>query len=153
MPDASAGYEQLELDRQLCFPLYATSRLLTRLYQDQLTPLGLTYPQYVVLMILWQDAPCSVGSVGQRAMLNSNTLTPLLKRLEQQGLIERLRDGRDERRVSITLTAAGWQLREQCRGIPEAMLASVEAPVEKLQQLKALLDELMPVLRKQAGGE
>ena len=74
--------EVLKLDNQLCFPLYAASRLLTRLYKPHLDPLGLTYPQYIVLMILWEEAPCPVKTVSRRAILNTNTLTPLLKRLE-----------------------------------------------------------------------
>ena len=80
-PQAPNTDDYLRLDRQLCFPLYAASRLVTRLYQPLLEPLGLTYPQYIVLMILWEDAPCTVSHIVERAMLNTNTLTPLLKRL------------------------------------------------------------------------
>jgi len=86
--------DKLLLERQLCFSLYAASRLLTRRYQPLLEPLGLTYPQYLVMLILWQDSPCGVGHIGARALLNTNTLTPLLKRLEQQGYVDRRRGAR-----------------------------------------------------------
>jgi hypothetical protein len=91
----------LRLDLQLCFRLYAASRLITRLYQPLLEPMGITYPQYIVLMILWEDAPCSVLHIGDRALLNTNTLPPLLKRLEQQGLVLRLRACRTRRRAAF----------------------------------------------------
>lgn len=144
VPDAG---EALRLDQQLCFPLYAASRLVTRLYHDKLAPLGITYPQYVVLMILWEEAPCSVSRLGERAMLNSNTLTPLLKRLEQQGLIRRARDASDERQVNIHLTEAGRALEQDCLCIPGALLARVPGDAADLQQLKVLLDKLLPNLR------
>ncbi len=96
-----ATANDLLLEHQICFPLYAASRLLTRLYQPLLEPLGLTYPQYIVLMILWEDAPCTVSHIGERAQLASNTLTPLLKRLEQSGLVQRERSSDDERVVDL----------------------------------------------------
>jgi len=138
----------LRLDNQVCFPLYATSRLVTRLYHPLLEPLGLTYPQYIVMMILWEDAPCPIGSVGERSLLNTNTLTPLLKRLEQMELIERRRSAKDERVVEIHLTEAGTALRDRCVAIPETLAGSLDYPVEKLIQLKAILDELSERLRE-----
>jgi DNA-binding MarR family transcriptional regulator len=131
------------LDQQVCFPLYATSRLVTRLYQPLLEPLGLTYPQYIVLMILWEESPCPVSQIGARALLASNTLTPLLKRLEQQGLVQRTRATHDERVVTITLTEAGQALRTQCACIPLQLFERIGYPLEDAQQLKALLESLM----------
>ncbi|NDY93906.1 MarR family winged helix-turn-helix transcriptional regulator [Ideonella livida] len=142
-PDAAAW---LQLDRQLCFPLYATARLVTRLYQPLLEPLGLTYPQYIVLMILWEQAPCTVGHIGQRALLNTNTLTPLLKRLEQQGLVTRLRRVQDERVVEVHLTPAGQALQARCACVPRQVLAQVGFAADKAAALKGLLVELMDAL-------
>ncbi len=136
----------LRLDRQLCFPLYAASRLVTRLYQPLLEPYGITYPQYVVLMILWQEAPCPVSRIGERALLNTNTLTPLLKRLEQLGYLQRQRLPSDERVVQISLTDSGLALKQQCTCIPLTMFESLNFPVDKALALKGLLDELLVAL-------
>ncbi|MEN3113633.1 MarR family winged helix-turn-helix transcriptional regulator [Uliginosibacterium paludis] len=144
-PDAP---DLLRLDQQLCFPLYAASRLVTRLYQPLLEPLGLTYPQYIVLMILWQDAPCAVSRIGERAQLASNTLTPLLKRLEQGGLVRRERSREDERVVNIALTGAGLALRERCRCIPMQLLGGMDYPVAELVELKRRLDDLVTHLAR-----
>lgn len=138
--------DYLRLDRQLCFPLYAASRLVTRLYQPLLDPLGLTYPQYIVMMILWEDAPCSVSRIGERALLNSNTLTPLLKRLEQLGYVRRTRSAADERVVEISLTKTGTSLKARCACVPETLLATVDFPMEKTVALKNMLDELIGLL-------
>ena len=142
----------LRLDRQLCFPLYAASHLITRLYQPLLEPIGLTYPQYIVLMILWEDAPCSVSHIGQRALLNSNTLTPLLKRLEFLGFVCRTRSGADERIVEISLTEAGVALKARCACVPESLGAIVNYPPEKAAALKESLDELIRTLRSLSEG-
>lgn len=133
----------LQLDQQICFPLYAASRLVTRLYQPLLEPLGLTYPQYIVLMILWEESPCSVSRIGERALLASNTLTPLLKRLEQQGLVARRRAAHDERVVTIELTEAGKALRGECACVPLKLFEQIGYPVEEALQLKAHLDTLL----------
>jgi MarR family transcriptional regulator, organic hydroperoxide resistance regulator len=137
----------LLLENQLCFPLYAASRLVTRLYQPLLDPLGLTYPQYIVLMILWSDAPCTVSHIGERAQLASNTLTPLLKRLEQQGFVTRERARDDERVVNIGLTEAGRALKAHCACVPMQLLARIGYPVEDAKTLKTLLDRLVAHLR------
>ena len=142
---------QLHLDNQLCFPLYAASRMITRLYQDKLTPLGLTYPQYIVMMILWESAPCAVKLVSERALLNTNTLTPLLKRLEQQGLIIRSRAVDDERVVMLHLSESGLSLRDDCECIPEALLDKLAVEEGDLLQLKHILTRLLPVLSGGAG--
>lgn len=139
--------EDLRLDRQLCFPLYAASRLITRLYQPLLEPLGLTYPQYVVLMILWEDAPCSVSHIGARALLNSNTLTPLLKRLEQLGYVRRTRSSEDERLVEISLTPRGAALKQQCACVPERLFRATGYPAGKALALKKDLEVLIRALQ------
>ncbi|MFC3034295.1 MarR family winged helix-turn-helix transcriptional regulator [Pseudoalteromonas fenneropenaei] len=131
------------LDNQLCFSLYAASRKVTRLYQPILKAHGLTYPQYVVLMILWQREPCSLSDIGQHAQLNSNTLTPLLKRMELQGWLTRKRSASDERQSVISLTPAGQALQQQCACIPEQMLKQAGMPLDKAKQLKSLLDEFL----------
>jgi len=138
-----SGQDLLRLDRQLCFPLYAASRLVTRLYQPLLEPLGLSYPQYIVLMILWEEAPCSVSHLGSRALLNSNTLTPLLKRLEHSGYVCRSRSTIDERVVELSLTKEGKALKSVCASIPRALISSLDFPLEKAATLKSLLDEVV----------
>lgn len=143
----------LRLEHQLCFPLYATSRLVTRLYQPLLEPLGLTYPQYIVLMILWAEAPCPVSQVSERALLNTNTLTPLLKRLEQLGFIQRTRRVSDERVVEISLTPAGLELKERCACVPLEMLKKTNFPLEKAFALKGLLEEFLLELRRQSPSD
>jgi DNA-binding MarR family transcriptional regulator len=142
----SGADDLLRLDRQVCFPLYAASRLLTRSYQPFLEPLGLTYPQYIVLMILWEDAPCTVSHIGKRALLNSNTLTPLLKRLEQLAYIQRRRRESDEREVEVRLTPEGEALKSRCSCIPAAMFQATGFPSGQAQALKQLLEALIQTL-------
>lgn len=145
--------EELQrLERQLCFPLYAASRLVTRLYQPMLEPLGLTYPQYIVLMILWEDAPCPVSRIGERALLNTNTLTPLLKRLEQLGYLQRQRSSADERVVEISLTDTGQALKQKCACIPAELVQKLGMPLDKLGTLKTLVDELLGHLQQADGS-
>jgi DNA-binding MarR family transcriptional regulator len=137
----------LLLDKQLCFPLYAASRLVTRLYQPFLEPLGLTYPQYIVLMILWEDAPCSVSHICNRALLNTNTLTPLLKRLEKDGFVVRTRSKSDERAVEITLTEKGAAVKTQCQNLPQELFKNMCLTNEKFKILKQTLDEMINDLK------
>ena len=141
--DIDETQDFLLLDKQLCFPLYAASRLVTRLYQPLLAPLGITYTQYIILMILWQDAPCTISHIGKRALLNSNTLTPLLKRLEQEGFITRTRAQNDERIVNIALTPKGSTLKEKCSCIPHEMLKSIQITQDEYLSLKSTLDKLI----------
>ena len=110
--------DPLDLDRQICFPLYAATRAVTRRYTEVLADVGLTYPQYLVMLALWTDGPLSVGELGRRLRLDSGTLTPLLKRLEASGRVERRRDPHDERRVVVTPTAQGERLRRDVAGVP-----------------------------------
>ena len=135
------------LEKQLCFPLYVASRMVTRLYQPLLGQFGLTYPQYVVLMILWEQSPRAVSEIGERAQLNSNTLTPLLKRLEGQGLITRTRMAHDERVVEISLTQQGAALEARCACVQEMLSEQVGLDRNKLIALKASLDEFLVQLR------
>jgi DNA-binding MarR family transcriptional regulator len=141
------GYtDPLDLDRQVCFPLYAASNLLGRLYRPILSELGLTYPQYLVMLVLWKETPQTVGSLGHKLYLDSGTLTPLLKRMEQAGLISRVRDTGDERRVLIELTTAGRELREAAEKVPETLaegLAIDEGDVAELRdRVRALVAAL-----------
>lgn len=147
LASSSGKAHTVVLDAQLCFPLYAASRLLTRQYQPLLERFGLTYPQYVVLMVLWERAPRTVGEIGERALLNSNTLTPLLKRLEAQGLIRRQRAVSDERVVEVHLTTRGELLQAECACVQHALRDQVAIDPEKLVALKAGLDEFLEHLR------
>jgi len=115
---AARGDDALLIGQQLCFALYSASRALIRAYGPLLEPLGLTYPQYLVMLVLWEEDGASVKAIGARLALDSGTLTPLLKRLEQQGLVRRRRDRDDERVVRIDLTPDGKRLRERARRVP-----------------------------------
>lgn len=117
-------YEQLKLENQLCFPLYAASRLMTRLYQPHLEKLGLTYPQYLVLMVLWENKILSVSEISKKLILNTNTLTPLLKRLEKLEFVKRNRSKEDERKVIVELTKKGEELKQEAISIPSCLLES-----------------------------
>jgi len=110
--------EQLKLANQLCFPIYAASRLITRSYQPYLNELGITYPQYLVLLVLWEHDGLTVNEISNKLILNTNTTTPLLKRLEVLGIITRRRSGDDERKVLITLTDKGRSMEQLAAGIP-----------------------------------
>jgi len=145
--------DYLRLDQQLCFPLYAASRLLTRLYQPLLEPLGITYPQYIVLMILWEESPCPVSRIGERAFLASNTLTPLLKRLEQLGFVQRQRTVEDERVVMISLSEEGRALKEECGCIPMQLFEKIGYTAEDALALKAQLDALLQHLNSVSSPE
>lgn len=139
---AKPPVSSLRLDDQLCFPLYATSRQMTRLYGALLEPLGLTYPQYLVLLVLWEKAPRTVTEIGVELQLNTNTLTPLLKRLEQLSLVSRERSKTDERVVQITLTPEGQALRKKGQAIPEGMIAALGWDGNKAARLRELLEDL-----------
>lgn len=137
----------LALDDQLCFSLYTASRLVTRAYAPLLAEFGLTYPQYITMIALWEAAaPMGVGELGERLHLDSGTLTPLLKRLEAVGLVARSRDGADERRVLVTPTPAGEALRSSACLVPERMAARYGAEAAQLEVLKAMLDGVIAAL-------
>lgn len=134
--------EWLHLDRQLCFALYSTSLAMTRLYKPLLAPLGLTYPQYLVMLALWQQDGVTVSGLGERVALDSGTLTPLLKRLEAAGLLRRQRDGADERRVLLQLTAAGRALRERAMAVPAEIVRASGCELDEIAGLTARLQQL-----------
>ncbi|MDC7218923.1 MAG: MarR family transcriptional regulator [Spirochaetales bacterium] len=137
--------DSLLLQNQLCFPVYAASRLIIREYQPYLDELEITYPQYIALMVLWEKDGLTVNEMGERLILNTNTVTPLLKRMEKQELIERKRSKKDERRVIISLTTKGRDLQERALKIPEALSRRImEGPFdrEELNALKSSLDKL-----------
>lgn len=144
-------FEQLKLSNQLCFPIYAASRLITREYQPHLDKLGITYPQYLVLMVLWENDGLTVNEIAGKLILNTNTVTPLLKRMETMKIITRTRSGEDERKVLVRLTQKGKDMRVQAASIPLELVKELEnSPVstEKLMELKGTLYELIGFLQK-----
>ena len=132
----------LGLDQQLCFAVYSASLAMTRLYQPLLDPLGLTYPQYLVMLVLWEHDGLTVSQIGERVMLDSGTLTPLLKRLEAAELLRRTRDTVDERRVIITLTETGRTLKRQAASVPENVMCATACNLDELVALTAQLKTL-----------
>ncbi|WP_046112337.1 MarR family winged helix-turn-helix transcriptional regulator [Aquincola tertiaricarbonis] len=147
-PTADAGW--LALDRQLCFALYSSSLAMTKLYKPLLEPLGLTYPQYLVMLALWEADGASVGELGQRLSLDSGTLTPLLKRLEASGFVHRLRDREDERRVRVQLTTTGRAMRERALQVPQAVACASGCALEELVSLTRRLQALRDSLNQEA---
>ncbi len=138
--------DALRLDRQICFPLYAASNLLTRLYRPFLAELGLTYPQYLAMLVLWESSPQSVGELGAKLHLDSGTLTPLLKRLESAGLVSRRRDPDDERRVLVALTNAGRHLRQHAGRVPAALAEGLGLPPDEVETLRRAVQAVVAVL-------
>ena len=137
----------LRLDNQLCFALYSTSLAMTKVYKPLLETLGLTYPQYLVMLLLWEQDEVSVSALGERLYLDSGTLTPLLKRMQVSGLLVRNRSSEDERRVLISLTDAGRQLKVQAAHVPGCVVSATHCPVSELmaltQQVQALRRQLV----------
>ncbi|GAA2820137.1 MarR family transcriptional regulator [Saccharopolyspora taberi] len=132
----------LTLDRQVCFALYSASRAFTNLYRPILADLELTYPQYLVMLVLWENDPISVKDLGTALRLDSGTLSPLLKRLEAAGLVSRVRRVSDERSVDVALTDAGRELRERARGVPADVMGATGMSVAELENLRATLERL-----------
>ena len=145
MPKLNAD-SALQLDHQLCFALYSASLAMTKLYTPLLSALKLTYPQYLVLLVLWEQDGLSVTALGERLHLNSGTLTPLLKRMEASGLLERARSQEDERRVLVSLTPEGKKLKARAAAIPPCVAEAADCSLSELmaltQQLKALRNRL-----------
>lgn len=139
---SDGAVEVLNLDRQLCFALYSAANRVTRLYRPLLDALGLTYPQYLALLVLWEQSPRTVGEVGEALDLESSTLTPLLKRLEASGLIVRTRDPQDERRVIVSLTDAGLALRDKALEVAEQFFCQLDMPLPELVDLRERLKRL-----------
>ena len=137
----------LLLDNQLCFALYSTSLAMTKLYKPLLEEMGLTYPQYLVMLVLWEQDDVAVSELGSRLYLDSGTLTPLLKRMEAAGVLTRRRSTDDERRVHIVLTEAGRKLKSRAARIPGCVLQAAQCPLPELvtltQQVQALRERLI----------
>ena len=143
---APAEVPWLALDHQLCFALYSASLAMTKAYKPLLAPLGLTYPQYLVLLVLWETDGITVSQLGDRLRLDSGTLTPLLKRLQQQGLLLRQRDAGDERRVRLQLTDAGRALRARALPVPQAIACASASDLPQLADLTRRLAALRDAL-------
>ena len=139
----TSEHEVMKLSNQLCFPLYAAARNVTGLYTPWLKPLGLTYTQYIVFLVLWEKDGLSVSEIGEKLMLDNGTLSPLLKKMEQAGYVERRRCRGDDRVVEITLTEAGKALQEKAKDIPAHVAGCIDLPPEKAQMLYTLLYELL----------
>lgn len=145
-------YQQLKLENQICFPFYAASRLIIRAYQKDLDALGITYPQYLVMMVLWEKEYLSVIEIGEKLVLNTNTITPLLKRMEQQGLITRSPSSKDQRKMMIALSEKGKAMQKEAAQIPYNLLKRLhldkdEEKIEELKRLKSQINELIELLK------
>lgn len=152
--------EAMKLGNQLCFPLYAAARNVTGLYTPRLKPLGLTYTQYIVFLVLWEKDGLSVGEIGEKLMLDNGTLSPLLKKMERAGYVERRRRREDDRVVEVTLTDKGRALQGEAKDIPGQVAGCIDLPAQKARQLYELLYELlsnqgygMPGTRKEIKDE
>jgi DNA-binding MarR family transcriptional regulator len=141
-PAASDAAQWLALDRQLCFALYSASLAMTKAYKPLLDPLGLTYPQYLVMLVLWEGDGLTVSQLGERLTLDSGTLTPLLKRLEALGLVHRLRDTADERRVLLRLTPAGRRLKSRALAVPQGIAKATACDIDRITDLARQLQQL-----------
>jgi len=147
----SAGDLPLLLGNQLCFAVYSTAHAFNRFYKPMLDRLGLTYPQYLVMLVLWEQDGLPVKDIGERLFLDSGTLTPLLKRLEAAGLVKRTRSTEDERQVIVALTAQGEALKEKARSLPLSILAASECSVAELAALKKEVEALRDKLNAALG--
>ncbi|OCW94024.1 MarR family transcriptional regulator [Macellibacteroides sp. HH-ZS] len=142
------AFEQLKLENQVCFPLYAASRLVIQAYQEDLSRLNITYPQYLVMLVLWEKEGIAVNEISDKLILNTNTITPLLKRMEGQGLIERRRSLEDERKVIVNLTQKGKEMETEAVLIPYNMLTRLKEKgadinLDALCEMKSQLDQLI----------
>ncbi len=141
--EETTKYDCIRLENQICFPLYACAKEVVRLYRKPLGELGLTYTQYIVMMVFWEHGGMTEGELGRIVHLDSGTLTPLLKRLEKQGYIHRIRPESNERKLFLSLTEDGEMLKEKAIHIPKAMQGCIALPEEDLRELKNLLDRAL----------
>ena len=144
-------YEQLKLDNQLCFRLYTAARLTMGAYHPYLDPLGITYPQYLVLLVLWEQDKQPVNDIAHKLVLETNTVTPLLQRMEKAGLVKRTKGKEDTRQRIVSLTQKGLELREQAKHFPECLSADIiknEGSVEEISQMIPTLDKLIEGLKQ-----
>ncbi|MFJ3989006.1 MarR family winged helix-turn-helix transcriptional regulator [Streptomyces sp. NPDC090032] len=144
--ETTGDEEFLRLDRQICFSLNAASRAFGGVYRTLLKDLGLTYPQYLVMLVLWEDGELPVKRLGERLRLDSGTLSPLLKRLEAAGLVQRERSARDERSVNVRPTGAGTELRERAALVPRRIAAATGFDLAEIEDMRARLDRLTTAL-------
>lgn len=149
----SSKYDLLRLDNQLCFALYAATSAMTRTYMTRLRPMGITYPQYLVLLVLWEEDGASVSEIGQRLKLGTGTLTPLIKRLESQKLLERERDENDERIVRIWLTSKGVQLRDDALEARLFVACSLGMKEKEILRLRSELIDMIDQLDASCSDE
>ena len=140
-------YESLKLSKQLCFPLYACSREMIKLYKPYLDELGLTYTQYITMMVLWEHKAMTVKALGQELYLDSGTLTPLLKKLEEKGFVTRRRSELDERNLIVTITEKGEAMRDQALHIPGEMTKCINLPREDIRDLYRMLHQLLEFVK------
>jgi DNA-binding MarR family transcriptional regulator len=143
-------HPQLKLCNQVCFPIYSVSRLLTKAYKPYLEQLGLTYPQYLVLLVLWENDKCTVNQITEKLFLNTNTLSPLLKRMEKMELLQRIRSNADERNVIIQLTETGRHLKTLALPIPDNLLKTLlteNITMGDVTQLRDMLNEWINILK------
>src|SRR6056297_124438 len=136
-------YDSLKLENQLCFPLYAVSKKITNLYRPILKPLGLTYTKYITMMALWEKDKISVKELGEKLYLDSGTLTPLLKKLENQKFIERKRNPKDERNLIVTLTQKGETLKDQALKVPQEISSCIDISTKDAQELHRILHSIL----------
>ncbi len=136
-------HEAMKLRNQLCFPLYAASRNVISLYTPHLKPLGLTYTQYIVFLVLWERDGLTVGELCETLLLDNGTISPLLKKMQEAGYIRRTRSASDDRVVVVNLTETGWAMQEKAKDVPAQVAGCIELPPEKAQTLYALLYELL----------
>ena len=140
-------YECLKLSHQLCFPLYACSREMIKLYKPWLDELGLTYTQYITMMVLWEHKAMTVKALGQELYLDSGTLTPLLKKLEEKGLVTRRRSDQDERNLIVTITELGEDMKDRALHIPAEMANCVNLPREDIRNLYRMLYQMLEYVK------
>lgn len=151
--DTPLAKDALLLDQQLCFSLYATSLAMTQAYKPLLEPLGLTYPQYLVLLILWEEDGVGLKDIAARLGQKPGALTPVIRRMEEQGLVVRARSPQDERLLEIRLTAAGQALRNDAAGVYRCILSQCQTPLTELTALKQQLDDLRgQLLQEHSSG-
>jgi len=142
-------YEQLKLSNQICFPVYAASRLITREYQPYLDKMGITYPQYLVLLVLWETNGVTVNEITRKLILNTNTVTPLLKRMESEGIISRKQSKSDERKIIVKLTVKGKVMMRKASKIPDKLIKGLVIKginVEELVELRNILNPFIVTL-------
>lgn len=145
--------KKLKLENQLCFPIYAASRLITQLYAPHFKAFDLTYPQYLVFLVLWEKSPCKVTEIADLLLLDTGTITPLIKRMEQKGWLTRRRSKEDERTVVVQLTTEGKNMEEKFANLPDILLCDVACKKSELESLRNQLKHLVSEMNKTLKGD